>query len=164
MPTTTHHPHFSTLSYTPQTLTNKHNPNNHTNGKQMHSPSSTLSYMPLRKTYEEAKPLRKYYQCQWDTPLNSTKINKYNALGWRIQTPPSIPHNSWPQPPKYNTLCGINDLHVDNEAFVCCLCHWVHVMATFLKHEILKFIIFGHEYKDNCHLDFIFSWCHSFII
>ena len=26
-------------------------------------------------------------------------------------------------------------------------------MATFLKHEILKFIFFGLEYKDNCHLE-----------
>ena len=26
---------------------------------------------------------------------------------------------------KYNKLCGINYLLVDNGAFVCCLCHWV---------------------------------------
>ena len=24
---------------------------------------------------------------------------------------------------RYSILCGINHLHVDNKAFVCCLCH-----------------------------------------
>lgn len=47
---------------------------------------------------------------------------------------------------RYNILCGMNHLHVGNEAFMCCLWHQL------CNHgKILKFRIFDHHYKTDCH-------------
>lgn len=52
---------------------------------------------------------------------------------------------------RYNILCEINDLHVDNGAF-CVVCDTMCVTTTILKPKLLEFRNFGCQFKRNCHL------------